>query len=78
MKPTGITIGTALIRLAFLACVCSCVREDLSDCPPAAPQPLTVMLVMAPGGEDLTPTPKDLKLAVVYLFDSEGSLFAIL
>ena len=54
----------------------SCVKEDRSDCPPIAPQTLIVELSMAPDGADVTPTPEDLKLAVVYLFDASGTLFA--
>ena len=78
MRRAGKIIGTAFVGLLLLSCVFSCVREDRSNCPPplTVAQTLKVTLTMAPGGADLTPTPEDLKLAVVYLFDGAGSRIA--
>lgn len=63
--------------LAVAASVFSCVKEDLSKC--VYPDPVTdggtLKLRFVPRQMDITPTQEDLKLAVVYIFDSAGDLF---
>jgi hypothetical protein len=62
-------VSTVLAAVALLAS--SCVKEDLSKCPPATK---TLKLTFVPRQMDVTPTASDLKLAVVYIFDSAGNV----
>jgi hypothetical protein len=70
----------AAAALLLSAVSWSCVREDFSDCPPIPPVPSdqTLWLEFVPGAMDMTIPPGDMKLAVVYMFDSAGGLFQAL
>ena len=64
---------TALVGMALGS---SCIKEDLSNCPPTQREVHTLKLTFVPNNMDITPTQADLKMAVVYLFDSTGKQIA--
>jgi hypothetical protein len=63
-----------MMMAAIVLLVTSCVKEDLSKCRPTK-SATTLKLTFVPRQMDVTPTAADLKLAVVYIFDSAGNLF---
>ena len=73
------------MALAMLGLATSCVKDDLSKCLPETPAPppdeggkieaRTLKLTFVPRQMDITPTQADLKLALVYIFDSSGAVF---
>jgi hypothetical protein len=60
--------------LAMLSAV-SCVREDLSGCPPVGRE--TLKVVFSPAPTDLVVGPGFEHRAALYVFDSEGSVFDV-
>ena len=62
-----------LMTLVGMVLLPSCVKE-VSDCPPE-PEVHTLKLTFAPPDMNVTPAQADLKMAVVYIFDSAGNLF---
>ncbi len=63
-----------LMTLVGMALLSSCIKDDLSDCPPGR-EAHTLKLTFVPGNMSISPTQADLKKAVVYIFDSAGEQF---